>query len=297
MKFSPILISLALVFYLSFSTFGKHYDFSTELISGTEEKNDSTTSSKNYLSLGLNYGNNSTFFGRDGELKIPFSSLDLTYLSGSGFYLSGSFFHMNQTGALVDGFDATAGYLFDITSRIDGSVNYSKFFFNSSTVGTLLQNSTSNLASGHLGLDWGYLYSKVSYMQLFGTSRDFFFILSNSRYFYIDKLFGKNDYISFEPRFSVVGGSRNFILNYLTQEAEFNGTPFPPVFDNGSPTSPSEEAKRFKVVNYELRLPITYTIKKFSIEAAYIFTAPLSLMEGETSKPQSLINISTYFVF
>jgi hypothetical protein len=47
------------------------------------------------------------------------------------------------------------------------------------------------------------------------------------------------------------------------------------------------ETKRFRVLNYELRLPMTYTLGKVSLETAWRYSIPVNLLPGDVTRARS----------
>jgi hypothetical protein len=158
----------------------------------------------------------------------------------------------------------------------------------------LVKTSANNSIAGTIGYDWVYVYSTLSANYIFGNSNDIFISLGNSRYFEKESIFGKEDYISFEPKFSIIAGTQNFDRHYVFRKENSNGKgkggPNPVVVETGGDSS-------LKLIDYELSLPITYSTGNLSFESKYIFSVPVNVVEGDPSKANSAYSLALYYTF
>lgn len=272
----------------------------------TFTKEDPIDSSKvRMFTIGLNYNSNATFFGRNAAGKTPLLSTDLTYSAKSGFWISTSLIKTLNTQSWVDGADLSAGWQHNFTDRIDASIGYSMYFFNSNS--ELIQSVATNMGYGHLGLDWGVLYSVLGLTVIRGDKTDFFISFSNSRYFEKEHIFSKHDFISTEPRLSLIAGTQHFaeshiekvISNETTEDPNKNPNQGGPKQDNTQETTQviQTNGSQFNILNYELRVPLAYTYKNLTLEGAWTYTIPVNLLEGDVSDNQSIFSLSVFYVF
>lgn len=252
---------------------------------------DTTSNKTRSFFFGLTYGNNSSYLGRYQTQILPYYSADVSYMSKTGFWLSLYAFDIRNTDTFVDEVDVMTGWNFDLSKRVDASVFYTRFFFTEST--ELIKASVQNTASASLGLDWGYVYSKITGHYIFGGSGDFFLVFDNSRYIEFPALFHKSDYLSLEPRLSVIAGTQTFVdTYYMSQGAPLirpgAGTPGRNPNSGGPPPPSTMESVQttFDILSYELSLPVAYNTGKFSFEVAGRYSIPVNLLEGDTSVPQ-----------
>lgn len=262
-----------------------------------------TTEAERLWVVGTTWGNNSSFLGRNQAERLPFISTDLSYISKKGFWLSGIAYQVVNTPAFIDEVDLTAGWSFYLSKHVDASVSYSKYFFSSESA--LLKASTGNALNGAMGLDWTYIYSRLTSTVTFGGSTDFFLILDNSRYFGKGKLFHKADSLTFEPRFSIIAGTQTFVKSHMATRPAPEYSPVSgfgkPGGVPGSGGGTSEEStvntSSFAVLNYELALPITYSINHLSLELTPRYSIPVNQLEGSATPSQLFVTASLYYVF
>lgn len=250
--------------------------------------------------VGASWGNNSSFLGRNQAEKLPFYSTDISYISKSGFWLSAIGYHIVNTPDVFDEVDVSAGWSFALSPRLDAAVYYSKFFFSPGS--TLIKSATGNAVSGYLGLDWSVLYSRFTTTSTFGASTDFFLILDNSRYFGTGKVLHRHDSITIEPRFSILAGTQHFVETHMMTAPAPDMSPVSgpgrPGGPGGGGTTQTETATtNFGVLNYELALPITYSINNVSLELLPRYSIPVNQLEGNVQDPQFFITASLYYIF
>lgn len=264
-----------------------------------------STVKERYIIIGASWGNNSSFLGRNQAERLPFISTDLSYISKSGFWLSGMAYHVMNTLNTVDEVDLTAGWAFPVSKRMDAAVYYSKFFF--SPESTLLKASTGNAVSGYLGLDWTYIYSRLTSTVTFGGSTDYFLILDNSRYFGKGNILHKSDSLTVEPRFSVIAGTQTFVQTHMSRQpvpdyGPVSGPGRPGGGPGGAPgggstTEYSSSTTSFNILNYEVSLPVTYSFKNLSFEVVPRYSIPVNQLEGRTIPSQFFVTTSLYYTF
>lgn len=255
----------------------------------------STSSIKHLWIVGATLGNNSSYLGRYQATRLPYYAVDLTYRNESGFWLSTTAYQVLGSGSFIDEVDLMAGWNKNLSDKIDASVYYSRFFFSAES--ELLKASVANALNASAGLDWGYVYTKLSGSFLFGASTDFFLTIDNSRYWEVEKVLHKKDYVSFEPRFSVIAGTQTFVESHLGRSPSPISSPAVPRGPGGSagPSSKQEtNTTAFNIMTYELSLPLSYTYNKTSLEFAGRYSIPVNLLKGDPSSPQLFLSGSLY---
>ena len=260
------------------------------------------------LVLGLSYGNNSSYLGRYQAKRLPYYTADVSYMHKSGWWISGLAYQVLNSSSFIDEVDVMGGYNFDFTKKIDGSIYYSRYFF--SPESELIKASVANAMNASIGFDWSYVYSRLSGSFIFGESSDFFLTFDNSRYFETNQLLHKNDYLSFEPKLSVIAGTQTFVESHISRAGvgmyPIGSGPGKPSTGGGAPSSiggggdsnPLNESTTslFNVLNYEISLPVSYTISNLSFEVAGRYSIPVNLLEGDESVPRLFLTTSLFYV-
>ena len=234
----------------------------------------------------LSYGSNSSFFGRTQTTRYPYLAGELTYKSRFGIWGSAVSYDIFGTSSFVDETDLSVGWDFDLSQKVDASVSYSRFLFAANS--PLVKSSVNNSFDGYVGWDWGYVYSRLNAAYLFGETNDLFLVLDNSRSFEFERVFTPKGYLAIEPRVSVMAGTQRFAESSLQQQiGRGNGNGKGPGRGNGGTIAVTTTTTRFQVINYELRLPLTYSLGAVSVQVAWRYAVPVNLLPDDVSGARS----------
>jgi hypothetical protein len=244
-----------------------------------------TPEARGSLTAALGVGNNSSFFGRTQTTAYPYATGELTYTSPTGVWASVLAYNLFDTAVFLDETDLSVGWDHDLSKKVDVSASYSHFFFPANS--PLVKASVNNSLDGSVGLDWGYVYSRLNGSYLFGNGTgDFFLTLDNSRNFTFDEVLAADDYLEFVPRLSFTAGTQYFAETSVQLQLK-NGKP-PKKPTAAAPAT----ASRFSLLSYELRLPLTYTLGKVSGGVAYRYLVPVNLLADDDSVARSYFTAS-----
>jgi hypothetical protein len=243
----------------------------------------------------LSYGTNSSFFGRTQTTRYPYTTGELTYTSRFGVWGSVVGYNLFDTPTFLDETDLSVGWDGDVSRTVDASLSYSHFLFAKDS--PLVKSSVNNSVDGYLGWDWGYVYSRLNAAYLFGESNDFFLTLDNSRFFEIDKVLTPKGYLSVEPRVSVMAGTQHFVETSIEQQIILGNNKGKGKGKGGPPTTTvttvtDTPVTRFRVLNYELRVPVTYSLGMVSVRAAWRYSIPVNLLPDDVSHARSYFTTS-----
>ncbi|QHL87119.1 hypothetical protein GU926_06620 [Nibribacter ruber] len=262
---------------------------------------------KGWWTLGLESANNASFYGRNTAIQYPYIAGSLTYTHKTGLFLSVMSYQLFDTEDVIDETDLSAGYAFKLGERFDGSVSYTRFFFGKNT--PLIQAVTSNAATASGNYDWKILYTGLTTSYVFGGSNDIFTVLDNSRYIPLDPLWKGKFSVGLDPKVSVIAGTQEFAETHttVTQNKKKGGVldPVLPIGNgngngnNGSTTTTTTTttSKRFRILNYGLRVPLVVSVGNFEFEPAYRYAIPVNKVEGDESKPQSFYSMNLSYTF
>ncbi|UOQ74854.1 hypothetical protein [Hymenobacter cellulosilyticus] len=263
----------------------------------------------------LSYGTNSSFFGRTQTTRFPYTAAELSYTSRYGIWGSVVSFNLFDTPSFIDETDLSVGWDGDLTKTVDASLSYSHFLFARNS--PLVKSSTNNSIDAYVGWDWGYVYSRLNAAYLFGESNDFFLVLDNSRYFEIDKVFTPKAYVAIEPRLSVAAGTQHFVETSIEQQivrgnnpgngkgkGKGNGNGNGGTGSGGGSgsggtttitTTTENPVTRFRVLTYELRVPVTYHLGAVAVQAAWRYSIPVNLLPDDVTHARSYFTTSVSY--
>lgn len=222
---------------------------------------------KSYFSLGMSYLSNSVYNGRKDSLATPYLTPSLGYYDKSGFFVSGSLSYLMRSGSSrIDLFSLEAGYDFTI-KKFDGEIAVSKSFYNDSSTNVKSQISASVYASG--GYDLGFIKPSFDAAVDFGSATDFMLGLGLEHSFY-----AANDNLEITPTFMANGSTQNYYGSYYNKrrvggKRKTGGI----VYDVSAVV---ENASQFKMLDYELSLPLHYTMNKFGFSITPVYAIPVN---------------------
>jgi hypothetical protein len=255
-------------------------------------KDTDTIIRKRSMSVGINYGSDAMFFGRVGPITYPYFSTDVVYNFKSGFFVYGSALRLVGYDTSVDELDVGGGYLYHPTRQFSGAVSYNRFIFNKEE--RIIESATSNDVNWKNSFDWGPVKSTATLDYLFGKSSDFFITVTHSKYFETkSNIFDDKDYLSFNPGFSFIIGTQNFVERYSLDHQErlnaVNIYKFGPSsdFNNG----------RLNMLNYSFKVPIAYNRPHYTFEVSYKYSIPVNVEGALQNKHESFVNASFFYVF
>jgi hypothetical protein len=251
-----------------------------------------TSHVKRKLTLAVDYSSNSAaFFGRTGGTHpYPFWSPSLTYKGKRGWWLSAGSFHLlnSETAFSFNQISLAAGWDFTFSDQVDGGVSYSRYVFTSTS--PLVQSATPHYLSSFIGYDWSYVYSTLTASYIAGQGNDLFISFENSRY--MELAAGKKSTLSFEPKISIIAGTQNFastIVETRSKGRKPNG--------KGAGAVATNAGIGFGIIDYELRLPVTYAVGALGLELVWRYVMPVNLPSGDPSTHQSIFSAGMYYTF
>lgn len=256
------------------------------------------STAKSSLTLAAVYGNTANYFGQTTAEKLPYILSYGAYKLKGGLYVSASALTLFNSSNGVSAIDLSAGYGFNLLKNVEGSVSYTRSFYQKDS--PLLQTSNENNLNGELSFT--HLFkSSLSADYAFGTQNDAFISFSNSKLIDLGSLFSDKDFISLEPSIGIIAGSQHFYQTYTTEkqlrkkfldDLLFPGRPPEP-----ETTTTTIESTDFDLMAYTLSLPLAYNRTNYSIEASYQAILASKKIAGASDKPVSIFNLSFYYMF
>ena len=252
------------------------------------------STAKSSLTLAAIYGSTANYFGQTTAERLPYVLSYAGYKLKDGVFFSASALKLLNSSNGIAAVDLSAGYGFNMAKNLEGSLSYTRSFYQKDV--PLLQAGNENNINGELSLTH-FLKSSLSADYAFGSQNDVFVSFTNSKLISLGS-FSDNDFISLEPAISVIGGSQRFYQTYTT-ERERRRKLLDPLLP-GKPAEPETttvESTSFDVLAYTLSLPLAYNRANYSLEASYNATLASKNVEQASDKPVSIFNLSVYYMF
>jgi hypothetical protein len=262
--------------------------------------NDSTSNNSNSDSLaeriytvGLDYGSNQSFKGRNTGQRQPYYSPNFNYQAKSGFFTfvsitnnitSKSDTTMQAREAKknsIDEWQINPGYNFDIEKNTTASISFTHYFVNDTA---LINAGIKNNIDYYMDHDFKIVNEKLSLDLDWGTQTDFSIALETYHSFDLENLFTEdNDMLSFIPGFTITAGTQNF---YVTKEAARRRL-----------RAVTTSTTTFNIIAFDLILPLAYNIGDFTIEPAFNYSAALNQPVGLQTKPFGYVTVALTYDF
>ncbi len=241
------------------------------LLAAQVKKTDSTKEDS-YFKLSGSYLSNLVYNGRKDSLQTPYITPSLGYYDKSGFYISGSLSYLaSSAGSHIDLVSLDAGYDFDITDKLSGTVYANKSFYNKAST-AIKSDITASLGTG-VTYDFDLLQLTGGADLLFAQKADIAVDLGVAHAFYFGE-HGKS--FSIAPSFTVNMSTLHFYEGYTNRKLGKNVLKANPNAASATSTTTVNGGSKFTLLNYELSLPFTYDAKKFG----FFFTPSFALPQN-----------------
>jgi hypothetical protein len=220
-----------------------------------QDSSKNSRADKSYFEAGLSYLNNNVYQGRHDSLRIPYLIPSIKYYHKSGFYAGASVSYLSSPqDRRVDLIALEAGYEFT-KNKFSGLVSLDKDFYNSQSKN--VRSETKGSANGTLGYDFGFIKPVVQGGVLFNSTDDYYAALGLEHSFFF-----ADDNFEMTPSFLVNGSTQNYYSSYYVKRKFKTKKRNPPGVVTTAGTY-LENASNFKIMDYELSLPLDYSIGKF----------------------------------
>jgi hypothetical protein len=241
------------------------------------QEKDTASKEKSYFKAELNYVSNSIYLGRKDSATLPYITPSIGYYHKSGFYASGSAAY-STTDKRFDYFSLDAGYEFNISSKLAGSVYANKSFYNDSS-----SNVSSDIGAGlgaGLSYDFGFVELHGGVDISFASKTDYGLNFSVAHTFDLDEDGGW----TIAPNALVNFNTLNFYEGYTNRtNGKKQKLKNPLVTSVASTTTiTNKKANDLTLMDYEINVPISYEARKWGL----YFTPTLAI-------PQNAIYTST----
>lgn len=235
-----------------------------------QAQNDSTqqkSAEKSYFKAGLGYLSNSVYYGRKDSLATPYLTPSIGYYHKSGVYANVSLSYLASKESRIDLYTLEAGYEFDITKKLSGTLYADKYFYNQSS--TNIQSDIKGNGGFALSYDFGALQLNTGADVMFANKTDFSLNAGVSRDFTIGE---EDNQWTITPTVTTYLSTLNFYEGYTNRRAGKNAQ----AANGGTITTNTVVTNRstgLTLLDYELSVPVSYEAKKWGLS----FTPTLAL--------------------
>jgi len=252
-------------------------------------KADKKDSSSNFK-FSLSYLSNSVYNGRQDSVVVPYITPMIGYFDKSGFFADASVSYLATTPGRIDLTTIETGYNFTAGDNFSAGIYGSKYFYSAKS--TAIQSQISGIIGSAATYDLSFISLNAGVDLAFSQKTDIIVNYGISHPFYI----GDDDHLwTIEPSALANTGTQNF---YAAAKAKRRGA-----VTNVKVSSSSG----FKVLDYELSLPISYDAQSWGLYFTPTYAIPLnpllvtkpngSIFYQETLSNVFYAELSVYFKF
>lgn len=222
---------------------------------------------KSYFSATLGFLSNSVYNGRKDSAATPYITPMIGYYHKSGLFIDGSLSYLAKAGSSrIDLFNIEAGYDFSL-GNFDGEVSANKSFYNSSSSNVKAEITGSVFFTG--GYDFTFIKPSFEAGINFGSSSDYLLALGLEHTFYL-----ANDKLQITPGILGNGSTQNYYDSYYNNRKVARKRKTGNVVYNV--TTVVDDAAKFKMLDYEFSLPVSYSFNKLTLSITPVYAVPVN---------------------
>ncbi len=247
--------------------------FIAPIKSGAQEKSaaDSTVKypmeEKSYGLVNASYNSDIVFLGRKSSSRAPYLTARAGYYHKSGLFINGAVSYLAASGEKrIDLFTPSVGYDF-YREKFSTGISGTGYFFNNKSY-TAKSALKSNL-SAYADYDFDIVEVYIDGTAYFSNTTDFVLGLALSHTFY-----AAGDNLKFIPSVYLNAGTQNYYGDY-SNNSRFGRH----MLDGGSSASRGTSMMGggvFNVLDYELSIPVSYTLNKFQFSFIPVYAIPVN---------------------
>jgi hypothetical protein len=221
---------------------------------------------KSHLKIELSYLSDNVYLGRSDSIKIPYITAGLRYIHKSGLFAGVNASYLSTEGR-ADMFELSGGYMMS-KGNWDAEITGSKYYYNANSYS--VNAETKGTLSLYADYDLGWISPSITAGMKFSQSTDFTATLGL-----------EHDFSFFDERLLVEPGvymnaSTQNYYNAYYQKRKYATNRKGQQKVVGTITASTEDAAAFKILDYELTVPVEYTFHRFNIAVSPVYAIPVN---------------------
>ena len=224
---------------------------------------------KSHFEAGMDYQNNDVYLGRKDSTVLPYFIPSVGYYHKSGLYANASLNYLkNATESRIDLVTLEAGYSFS-AGNYDGQFSASKYFYSSQS--TSVTSELTGSVAYENSFDLGFIKPTLTGTLNIGSKTDF------TAYFGLEHEFTlPGDHVDFTPAIAANASTQNFYNDYYKKRRYMIRKGQKLQSGVARITGTVQDASAFKLLDYELSLPVNYRIGKCTIHFTPTYSIPVN---------------------
>ena len=262
------------------------------------EESDTIKVKKSNLVVGIKYLSNNVYLGRIDSANIMYLVPSIGYYHKSGLHIAASLSYQLDAGLnKIDAFSFEGGYDFSIGKKLTGGISLEKYFFDMNSISL---NSVNDLGlTSNFAYDFDIVSLNAGAGLGFNDKTDIITEIGLNKSFEIGKLV-------IEPGVKLNAGTQNYYNSYLVAgKSHITGNKGLGrgllKKGNSGTTTPTTysvvEASKYKVLDYEISVPVSYSLHNFKFDIVPTYAIPVnpaSILSSTGTVQKE--NISNHFV-
>ncbi|MGE5106849.1 MAG: hypothetical protein ACM3H8_04860 [Sphingobacteriales bacterium] len=255
---------------------------------------------KSYFQAGIKYLSDNVYLGRKDSATVSYITPTIGYYHKSGVYITGGASYQPNNGAnRIDLITIEAGYDYSIKDKFYGGFYAGKYFYSGDSYAV---NAEVNTGIGTYGsYNFGWITANAGAGVSISSKSDFITEAGLSK-----SIVDKKEKFEMVPTIKFNAGSQNYYNEYYKSGRAVNagiankrGRGRGSSGGTGTTTTPATtsiiEAARFKIMDYEFSLPLSYTADKFKIKFIPIYAVPVNPASIQTDQGIIKEGLSNHF--
>jgi len=241
----------------------------TLILIGDSTINRKDPPNKSHFEAGMDYQNNDVYLGRKDSTVLPYFIPSVGYYHKSGLYATASLNYLkNATESRIDLVTLEAGYSFS-AGNYDGQFSASKYFYNSQS--TSVTSELMGSFAYENSFDLGFIKPTLTGTLNMGSELDF------TAYFGLEHEFTlPGDQLDFTPTIAANASTQNYYNDYYKKRRYMIRKGQKLQSGVATITGTVLEASAFKLLDYEMSLPVNYRIGKCTIHFTPTYSIPVN---------------------
>ena len=283
------IITFVFIIVLGYSNLTNAQSTSNRITDNMPIKSDSTIIEKSHFKFDINYVNNAVYLGRADSLNLPYITPTLGYYNKSGFYVSASIGYLTSSASKkIDYYSFDAGYEFDVTKKMSGSVTANKCIYQEGS--KIVSSDIKGSLNASLTYNFNYFELNTGLSASFANKTDIGIDATISRSFY----FGNDDKLwTIAPKAMVNLSTLYFYEGYTSRSFSIKKLNSVPNISNVTSVTKVAQNK-LTLMDIELFVPISYDEKKWGVYCTPTLAIPQNPIYTTTTSTIKLRNGNTF---
>ena len=222
---------------------------------------------KSYFKIEVGFISNNVYFGRKDSIATPYITPQIGYHHKSGLYVNALASYLPTPGQnRFDLFTLEAGYN-KIFGNLQMQLTANKFFYNSNSYNVMSEIKENFMAA--FSYETNIITPVLEGSLIVADKTDFAGTFGLEHAFY-----AFNDHLDIAPSVVVNASTQNYNSSYYRFRRYALKRFRRPL--NYTITAEVIDPEKFKVLDYEISLPVNYTAKKFSVSITPAYAIPVN---------------------